>query len=77
MLPQDARQTFLERAENVDRVAEPEDVGQAFVALMNQDHRTGDLTVVDGGSVLATHSGEHAWWASSSLTVGLEREPPA
>ena len=31
----------------------PEDVGQAFVALMNQDYRTGDLTVVDGGSVLA------------------------
>jgi NAD(P)-dependent dehydrogenase (short-subunit alcohol dehydrogenase family) len=55
-MPQDAREALFERGATgtlLGRVAEPEDVGQAFVALMAQDYLTGNLTVVDGGSVLA------------------------
>lgn len=34
------------------RIAEPEDVAKAYVSLMDQDYLTGNVTVVDGGSVL-------------------------
>ena len=54
-LPEPARLGLFEMASKgtlLGRVAEPEDVGQAFVALMAQDYLTGNLTVVDGGSVL-------------------------
>lgn len=35
------------------RVAEPEDVARVYVDLMSQDYVTGNVVVVDGGSVLA------------------------
>ncbi|GAA3634615.1 SDR family oxidoreductase [Kineosporia mesophila] len=47
--------SFFEQAGEatlLGRVAEPEDVAQAFVAAMEQDYLTGNVTVVDGGSVL-------------------------
>ncbi|WP_067505586.1 SDR family oxidoreductase [Actinoplanes sp. TFC3] len=34
------------------RVAEPEDVARAYLSLMDQDYITGNVSVVDGGSVL-------------------------
>lgn len=34
------------------RVAGPEDVAQVYVGLMRQDYVTGDVTGVDGGSLL-------------------------
>ena len=54
-LPPQARDALFENGGKgtlLGRVAEPEDVGQAFVSLMTQDYLTGNLTVVDGGSVL-------------------------
>jgi NAD(P)-dependent dehydrogenase (short-subunit alcohol dehydrogenase family) len=35
------------------RVAEPDDVAKAFVALMDQDYVTGTVAVVDGGTLVA------------------------
>ncbi|MGG7464761.1 SDR family oxidoreductase [Plantibacter sp. YIM 135347] len=37
----------------VGRVAEPEDVAKAFLALMDQDYVTGTVSVVDGGTLVA------------------------
>ncbi len=37
----------------VGRVAEPDDVAKAFLALMDQDHVTGTVAVVDGGALVA------------------------
>jgi NAD(P)-dependent dehydrogenase (short-subunit alcohol dehydrogenase family) len=47
---------FLDRAGGatlLGRVAEPEDVARAYLALLDQDYVTGNVAVVDGGSVLA------------------------
>jgi NAD(P)-dependent dehydrogenase (short-subunit alcohol dehydrogenase family) len=35
------------------RVAEPDDVAKAFLALMDQDYVTGTVAVVDGGTLVA------------------------
>ncbi|MFI5844519.1 SDR family oxidoreductase [Catenuloplanes sp. NPDC051500] len=46
---------FLDRAGGatlLGRVAEPDDVAKAYVALLDQDYITGNVTLVDGGSVL-------------------------
>jgi NAD(P)-dependent dehydrogenase (short-subunit alcohol dehydrogenase family) len=54
-LPEQAREGLFKMAAKgtlLGRVGEPEDVGRAFVSLMEQDYLTGNLTVVDGGSVL-------------------------
>ena len=37
----------------IGRVAEPEDVAKAFLALMDQDYVTGTVSVVDGGTLVA------------------------
>ncbi|WP_169316877.1 SDR family oxidoreductase [Actinacidiphila oryziradicis] len=34
------------------RVAEPEDVAKVYVGLMEQDDVTGNVVIVDGGSIL-------------------------
>jgi NAD(P)-dependent dehydrogenase (short-subunit alcohol dehydrogenase family) len=34
------------------RVAEPEDVAKVYVGLMEQDYVTGNVAIVDGGSML-------------------------
>ena len=54
-LPEEAQQALFARAGGetlLGRVAEPEDVAKAYVALMEQDYVTGNVSIVDGGSLL-------------------------
>jgi NAD(P)-dependent dehydrogenase (short-subunit alcohol dehydrogenase family) len=49
------KNAMLEQAADalpLERVAEPQDVAQAFVSLMGNPHITGQVLVVDGGGVL-------------------------
>ena len=54
-LPQDARDGLFAGAGGatlLGRVAEPEDVAKAYVGFLEQDYVTGNVAVVDGGSIL-------------------------
>jgi hypothetical protein len=42
-------------------VAEPEDVAKAYVALMERDYVTGNVSIVDGGSLLKQDTCAGGW----------------
>lgn len=53
--PEEQREAFYQATAShlpVGRVGEPEDIGRAFVYLMQQTFATGQVLVVDGGAVL-------------------------
>jgi NAD(P)-dependent dehydrogenase (short-subunit alcohol dehydrogenase family) len=49
----EAMYTGLAASLPLGRVAEPDDVAKAFLALMDQDYVTGTVAVVDGGTLVA------------------------
>lgn len=54
-LPLEAQEALFARAGGetlLGRVAEPEDVAKAYVALMEQDYVTGNVSIIDGGRLL-------------------------
>ncbi|MBK3567983.1 SDR family oxidoreductase [Streptomyces sp. MBT62] len=54
-MPEQAQEKLFDRAGGdtlLGRVADPEDVAKVYVSLMEQDYVTGNVAVVDGGSVL-------------------------
>ncbi|MET0424448.1 MAG: SDR family oxidoreductase [Actinoplanes sp.] len=54
-MPPETQQAFFTQAGGatlLGRVAEPEDVAKAFLTLMDQDYVTGNVAVLDGGSLL-------------------------
>lgn len=54
-VPEEAQKLLFDRAASdtlLGRVADPEDVAKVYVNLMEQDYVTGNVAVVDGGSVL-------------------------
>jgi len=54
-IPQARRDAFFDQLETnllVDHIAEPEEIAQSYLYLMRQTYGTGQVVVVDGGSVL-------------------------
>ncbi|MER6952376.1 SDR family oxidoreductase [Streptomyces sp. NPDC000618] len=54
-MPEQAQKLLFDRAGGdtlLGRVADPEDVAKVYVSLMEQDYVTGNVAVVDGGSIL-------------------------